>query len=78
MADTVDVTSGFEKLDLNSSSSDLSFEETFVWDWYIRLKVRFPVNTDAELSTNLEDISKEFDGLWQGSFTITTHSLTHY
>ena len=56
---------------------DLSLE-AFIWDWYIRLKVQFPVTTNTDLSTNLDDVSKEFGGFWQSSFSRPSHSSKGY
>lgn len=58
--------SEFQNLALSSSADNLSLSETFVWDWYIRLKVQYPANTDSDLLLrNLESVSKEFEDLWQ-------------
>jgi hypothetical protein len=61
--------SNFNKFAVASGVDNDSFQEGFVWDWYIRLKVQFPVSTDTDLSSNLDEISKEFDDFWQSNFT---------
>jgi hypothetical protein len=70
-------------MEANSSDFDMSalasgvdndeFQEDFAWDWYIRLKVQFPVSTETDLSPNLNEISKEYDDFWQSSFTKVTY-----
>jgi hypothetical protein len=52
---------------VHPSSSNLLFQNAFYWDWYIRLRVRITVSTGADLSINLDEISTEFQDLWQGS-----------
>jgi hypothetical protein len=57
------------KLAMDSSLSQLSFDETFVWEWYIRLKVTFPDHyTAADLAANITQISKEFEEFWLSRF----------
>ena len=70
--------SDLERLAIDSSSRNLSFPETFAWDWYIRLKVQFPVNEEADLSTNLDGASKEFNYFWQGSLSKIIHFSSFY
>jgi hypothetical protein len=55
------------KLATDLSSSSRSFPDTFVWDWYIRLRVQFPVHPEVEISSIINDLSQEFDGLWTGN-----------
>jgi hypothetical protein len=60
-------------LTVDSSPSQLSFEDRFVldWDWYIRLKVTFPQHDTAkDLEAKLQLISKEFEEFWRGNIKI--------
>jgi hypothetical protein len=55
------------KLAVDSSPSQLSFEDSFVWEWYIRLKVTFPDHcTAADLSASINEVLKEFEDFWLG------------
>jgi hypothetical protein len=56
-------------LAVDSSPSQFSFDETFVWEWYIRLKITFPDHiTAADLSAHITQILKEFDDFWRSKF----------
>jgi hypothetical protein len=58
-----------EKLAMDSSPSQLSFDETFVWESYIRLKVTFPDHyTAADLSASIDEVLKKFEDFWRSKF----------
>ena len=66
-----DTSSDLPNMTVDSSPSQLSFEDSFVLDWesYIRLKVTFPDHdTAADHSALLQDVSKEFEEFWRGKF----------
>jgi hypothetical protein len=57
------------KLAVDSSPSQLSFENNFVWECYIRLKVTFPGHyPTADLSANIDEVLKEFENFWRSRF----------
>jgi hypothetical protein len=59
------------KLAMDSTPSQLSFEETFVWEWYIRLKVTFPDHyTAADLEANINEVLTEFEEFWRSKFNL--------
>jgi hypothetical protein len=66
--------SNFDMSAVASGVDTGSFQKEFVWDWYIRLKIHFSDSTETDLSTNLDDISKEYDDFWQSSFPKVIYS----
>ena len=64
------------KLAMESSPSQLLFEDSFVWEWYIRLKVTFPDHYNAaDLATNINEALKEFEEFWISRFFSSRRSL---
>ena len=56
---------------MDSSPSHLSFDETFVWEWYLRLKVTFPDHiTTADLEAIIDEVLKEFEEFWRSNFNL--------
>ena len=61
--------SDLANLALDSSPTQLSFDETFIWEWYIRLKVTFPDHyTAADLSASIDEVLKKFEEFWLSRF----------